>query len=57
MIDLNYCQRFANMARSRFFPGCLLITCMVMLLLICLDDPMAAMGYDLLLGIVIFQPL
>jgi len=43
-------QRVANMARSRSLAGCLLITRMFMLLLICLDSTIAAMGYDLLLA-------
>ncbi len=38
------------MARSRSIAGCLLITRMFMLLLICLDSTKAAMGYDLLLA-------
>ena len=40
------------MARSRSLVKCLLITHMFMLLLICLDNPKAAMGYDLLLAAV-----
>jgi len=38
------------MARSRSLPGCLLISCIFIFLIICLDDLEAAMGYDLLLG-------
>ena len=37
------------MARSRSLAGFMLITRMFMFLLICLDNPKAAMGYDLLL--------
>jgi hypothetical protein len=44
------CQRFANMARSRFLAGYLFITRMFILLLICLDSTKAAMGYYLLLA-------
>ena len=40
------------MARSRSLAECLLISCMFMLLLICLDKPKSAMGYDLLLVVV-----
>jgi len=43
------------MARSRSLAVCLLITCMFMLLLICLDSTKAAMGYDLLLCGVFIQ--
>jgi hypothetical protein len=43
------------MARSRSLALCFLITRMFMLLLICLDSTKAAMGYDLLLGCVLFD--
>lgn len=42
------------MARSRSLAVCLLITCIFFLLLICLDNTNAAMGYDLLLVAVVF---
>jgi len=42
---INYCQRFANMARSRSLAFRLLITRMFTLLLICLNSTKAAMGY------------
>jgi len=51
---INYCQRFANMARSRSLAFRLLITRMFTLLLICLNSTKAAMGYDLLLPCVFF---
>jgi len=38
------------MARSRSLAVCLLITCIFIQQLICLDSTKAAMGYDLLLG-------
>jgi hypothetical protein len=41
------------MARSRFFAVFFLITRMFMLLLIFLDERKPAMGYDLLLAIVL----
>ena len=42
------------MARSRFLAGCLLITCMFVSLLICLESTKADMCYDLLLATVIY---
>jgi hypothetical protein len=47
-------QRVANMARSRSLAKCFLITRIFMLLLICLNNTKAAMGYYLLLAVVIY---
>jgi hypothetical protein len=44
----HWLQRVANMARSRSLAVCFLIICIFFLLLICLDNTNAAMGYDLL---------
>ena len=49
MLFLMQPKRVANMARSRSIALCLLITRMFVLLLICLDERKAAMGYYLLL--------
>lgn len=48
-------QRIANMACSRSFAVCFLITLMFMFLLICHISPKAAIGYDLLLYTVFYN--